>query len=252
MKSLNQLKKFVYIFMILFSTHQLHAVWNPDDLSIENSKVLDKLSHPDFIDLKNKILDRLKSSWCSEEKARLLLELVVLIQPKICVEIGPFTGSSTLPMLAGLKYLGKGSAYIIDPWSNKETIKGLALEDSNYTWWKEVNMVDAKNQFKDMINHYNFNSLCRVVATTSKRAAPKIHKHIDFLLLDGNFSEQGALLDSKLYLPKVVSGGYILLSNAMITVEGKFTKKNALALIFDQCDFICDVDNSNTLLFRKK
>ena len=35
-------------------------------------------------------------------------------------------------------------------------------------------------------------------------------QRIDFLHLDGNFSEEGSTLDCRLYLPKVIPGGYVL------------------------------------------
>ena len=70
--------------------------------------------------------------------------------------------------------------------------------------------------------------------------------------LDGNFSEEGAWQDSEVYLPKVVPGGYILLSNALVSVAGQSAKMKALWPLFDRCDVVCEIDDSNTLLFRKR
>ena len=86
---------------------------------------------------------------------------------------------------------------------------------------------------------------------TSHEAVYQIPE-IDLLHLDGNFSKIGALLDSVLYLPKIVPGGYVLLSNALATAGGKATKMKALWPLFEQCDLICEIDQGNALLFRKK
>ena len=167
------------------------------------------------------------------------------------VEIGAFTGSSAVPMLAAVKYIGTGRGYIVDAWSSEEAVRGLPKEDVNTIWWAGLDMEAAKNHFMYVFNNWSFQSICEVLAMTSKSAVDKIPV-IDFLHLDGNFSEEGAMLDSELYLPKVRSGGYILLSNTLTMIGGRPTKMKALWPIFDQCDIICELDSGNTILFRKK
>ena len=53
------------------------------------------------------------------------MDLVVLLQPEVCVEIGVFTGYSFLPIVTTLAFLDAGSAYAIDPWSNAEAVRGI-------------------------------------------------------------------------------------------------------------------------------
>lgn len=244
-----KLIKFACTFAVLINISLLNAEWNPEYLPFENKNAFEKLNNSELTKLEARVFDYVKNSWCSQDKAKLLLELIILTKPEVCVEIG--AGSSTLPILAGLQYLKKGMTYVIDSWSNAEAIKGLPSSDPNTTWWGGMNMRAAKKQVMYMLKLWSLNSHCRMLQKTSESAISQIPA-IDFLHLDGNFSEQGALLDSELYLPKVVPGGYILLSNALVMVEGKPTKMKALWPIFDQCDIICEVDNSNTLLFKKK
>src|ERR1700675_371042 len=94
--------------------------WHPDCLAVERESALAVVKSPTLVQLEAEVFEYLKNSWCSEQKAKMMLELVVITKPAVCVEIGAFTGSTTLPMLAGLRYLGVGRAYVIDPWSNEE------------------------------------------------------------------------------------------------------------------------------------
>jgi hypothetical protein len=206
---------------------------------------------PEFVLLEQKIVDFLKTSWCTEEKAKLILECVVANQPKVCVEIGAFTGSSTLPLLAGLKYLNHGYAYVIDAWSNKEAIRGLPKEDPNTVWWASLDMQAIKNQFIQTMDQWSLTPYFQTLHMSSQEAAAQLPA-IDFLLLDGNFSEEGALFDSQLYLPKVVPKGHILISNLLTMIGKQPTKMKALWPLFEQCEIVCEIENGNAFLFRKK
>ncbi len=206
---------------------------------------------PEFVELEQKIVDFLKTSWCSEEKAKLILEFVIANRPKVCVEIGVFTGSSTLPLLAGLQYINHGYAYVIDAWSNMEAIRGLPKEDPNTVWWASLNMQAVKTQFIQTMDQWSLTPYFQVLHMSSQEAAAQL-PGIDFLHLDGNFSEEGALLDSQLYLPKVVPNGHILISNLLTMIGTQPTKMKALWPLFEQCEIVSEIENGNAFLFRKK
>ncbi len=212
---------------------------------------LNGMNNPEFIQLEQKIVKFLENSWCSEQKARLILEFVVAHRPEICVEVGVFTGSSALPMLAGLKYIKHGRAYLIDAWSNEEAIRGLPKEDPNIVWWASLNMPSIKDQFNKTMARWSLASYFQVLHMSSKQAISQLPQ-IDFLHLDGNFSEEGSLLDSQLYLSKVVSGGYILISNTLTMIGKQATKMKALGPLFEQCEIVDEIENGNVLLFKKK
>ncbi len=212
---------------------------------------LSAANSPEFVQLERKIVEFLKTSWCTEEKAKLILECVVANRPEVCVEIGSFTGSSTLPILAGLKYVNHGYAYTIDAWSNQEAIRGLPKDDPNRVWWGSLDMKAIKKQFMQTMDQWSLNPYFKVLHMNSRDAVSQISK-IDFLHLDGNFSEAGALLDTQLYLPKVVPGGHILISNVLIMLGKQPTKMKALWPLFEQCEIVCEIENGNAFLFRKK
>lgn len=206
---------------------------------------------PDLVQLEKKIVDFLKTSWCSEEKAKLILEYVVANRPKVCVEIGPFSGASTLPLLAGLQHINHGRAYVIDAWSNQEAIRGLPKEDPNAIWWSSLDMQAIKNQFIRTMAEWSLTPYFQVLHMSSRDAAEQFFQ-IDFLHLDGNFSEEGALLDTQLYLPKVVPNGHILISNVLTMIGSLPTKMKALYPLFEQCEIVSEIENGNAFLFRKK
>jgi hypothetical protein len=223
--------------------------WNPSDV-VENRDQLAILKTEHIQNLETEIFESVKNSWCQQEKAKLLFELIVLTQPQVCVEIGAFLGSSTLPMLYGLRYNQSGMAYIVEPWSNDAAICGLPTNDVNTQWWQSLDMEAIKNHFYHIINHYCVSSYCHVMRMKSEEAVNEL-PIIDFLQLDGNFSESGALLDSHLYLPKVKSGGYILISNVLVMINEKPTKMKSLWPLFSECELISELENGNVLLFRK-
>jgi predicted O-methyltransferase YrrM len=225
--------------------------WSADCLQLADEKRLGALCDPAFIELRTRVIEYLKNSWCSEDKATLLLEVVVLTRPGVCVDVGAFTGSSTLPMLAGLQFVRHGRGYAVEAWSNDESILGLPAADVNRTWWASVDMTAVRTQFDDMLDAWSLRDWCEVLPIASADAVPRLPA-IDFVHLDGNFSEEGAWQDSERFLPKVEPGGYILLSNALVSVAGKSTKMRALWSLFDRCDVVCEIDDSNTLLFKKR
>ena len=208
-------------------------------------------NNPAFEGLKNRVYENIKDGWCSEEKAKLIMDCIICNHPKTCVEIGSFTGSTSLPILASLKYLNHGHAYLIDAWSNQEAIKGLDQDDPNTAWWSTLNMQSVKNQLLHMLSTWELNSYATVIHASSSQASANIPP-IDFLHLDGNFSEEGALLDVQLYLPKVNSGGYILISNILVMIGGKPPKMKSLWPLFETCEIVTEIESGNAILFRKK
>jgi len=248
---MNLLKCISLLLLLGIPGDLLRADWNPKYLPYDSAYTLTVLKDPKLGALENRVFQYLTNSWCTQEKAKLLMELVAITHPQVCVEIGAFTGSSTLPILAALQYLEEGRAYVIEAWSNQEAIKGLPLNDPNTAWWGSLDMGALKNQFLSMIQTWSLPSTYQLLHMTSQQAISQVPE-INFLLLDGNCSEEGSLVDSELYVSKVVPGGYVLLANVLVTIGGKATKMRALLPLFEQCDIICEIDKGNALLFRKK
>lgn len=228
-------------------TSSAHSAWSP--ASISTSLFLP--SDPQFNELKTSVFSYLSNSWVTQEKAELIIDLIVLTQPQVCVDIGSFIGSSALPMAAALKYVNSGKVYLVDAWSNQEAVKDISSEDPNYHWWSTLDMQHIKGQCLSMIRQWSLEPYCQVIHAPSEQAVHQIGQ-IDFLHLDGNFSEKGSLLDATLYLPKVKSGGYILLSNAFMTIDHVLTKMATMWFLYYECELVAEIENSNVMLFRKQ
>lgn len=241
------------ILLMLFSLYfyPLQATSNDDQDQTRIDEFLCTIENQSFKDLKKKIYNHIKNSWCSEQKVDLTMDTIALIRPEVCVEIGSFTGSMTLSIAATLKHLRHGKLIAIDAWSNEEAIKGLDSNDPNYSWWKSVDMKLTKKIFDNTIHQWGLGPYCNVIILRSEDAIHAIEEEIDFLLIDGNFSEQGSLQDVQLYLPKLKQGGYVLLSNLFLETKGHLPKMNTLWLLMDHCEVVCEIENSNTVLFRK-
>lgn len=241
--------KHLFIFSIFFAPF-LNCEWDPAVLSnVQNQKQLKAI---EFLRVKSKVIIELKDSWCSEEKINLLMELTLLTKPKVCVEIGAFKGSSVLPVAVTLNYLRTGKIFAIDAWSNAVAIQYLNDNDPNKLWWSQIDMEDTHQNFKNLIKKWSLNRFCVEIPAPSFDASCLIPEQIDFLHIDGDYSEIGSLRDVEIYLPKVKSGGYILLSNFFIMVNREQPKIKAFCALCDGCDVIATIENDHAVLFKKK
>jgi hypothetical protein len=244
-------KKLLLFIAILLSNHFAHADWDPEFILVdENKDLLTELEQPMFKQLKENILLHLSQSWCSSEKINLLMDLTLLAKPLVCVEIGAFTGSSVLPVASTLKYIGNGKIFAIDAWSNFEATRYLHPTDPNRAWWASVNMEDMYNCFLSEIKLWGTTSYCIPIPKSSEKAISQIG-NIDFLHIDGDYSEEGSFQDMNLYFPKLKSGGYILLSNIWVIVNGKQPKYKSMKFLFDSCELIAEIERGHSALFRK-
>lgn len=246
--------KMYHSFLLVFSIwiSVLLGGWDPSEIKTEfDRKALEELS---YLNLKNRIAIFLEGSWCSREKAHLIMDLITLIgsnRAVEAVEVGVFNGSSLLPIAAALKYSGSGGrVYAIDAWSNKEAVRFISQDDPNYQWWSEVSMQVAKQQCLATLSYWKLKSYCTILHMPSREAAAQIDL-IDFLHLDGSFSGKETMNDVRLYFPKVKQGGYVLISNVFYQVNGAMEKVEALWELLDPCDVVAEIDGSNTVLLRK-
>lgn len=199
---------------------------------------------------KEKVLPSLYQidGWCSREKAQHMMDLVYEINPQICVEIGVYGGSSIYPTACALAYQKSGVVYAIDPWSKDDCIQGFEVGNEHFEWWSQVDLEKIYFRFLSMLKQNNLNSYCLVMRMTSEEAYHHFEEEsIDILHIDGNHSEDSALTDAKLYLPKVKKGGYIWFDD----VHWASTTK-AVEYLSKHCDVIKDRFVNNCVLFQKK
>jgi len=245
------IKKFGIVFLVGMLTSVssfVFADWDPEDIEAGD---VSRLEDAKYRNLKTSVINGLKGSWCSEEKIHLLMDLTFLLQPKVCVEIGACTGSSVLPVAAALQFMGSGKIYAIDAWSNAIATRYWSDEDPNKPWWSQVDMKVIQSSYTNLLKNWKVEKVCSTLAMPSEKAVSRFNHNIDFLHLDGDYSEQGSMADLDNYLPHVKEGGYILLSNLFIMVNGKQPKLKAFKKLVSECEIVCEIERDNAILFRK-
>lgn len=187
--------------------------------------------------------------WCSQEKAKKFIDLLLTIKPDVCVEIGTYAGSSIFPVACTLKYLQHGTAVAIDAWDKLEAIKYFEPETASLAleYWGKINLDQAYYAYLNLLRAHDLTDYCITLRTTSEKAASILNHNIDFLYIDGNHSQAVSMKEVELYLPKVRSGGYICV-NDPLDIE----LQNAIDAFLETCDFIEFFDGNRALLMRKR
>ncbi|MBW4502903.1 MAG: class I SAM-dependent methyltransferase [Scytonema hyalinum WJT4-NPBG1] len=151
----------------------------------------DKFTYPDSI---------------SPEQGDYLRALVCNVAPKNILEIGCFTGVSTIWLAAGLEQIGsQGTVHSVDLFNDIIPLlphhRGYLTNPLEYA----QKSVDAA-QLSHKVKFYKKNS---------KEVGGKIHEFlsepIDFLFIDGDHTVEGCFNDFMLFYPHVSVGGYIVL-----------------------------------------
>lgn len=239
--------KYLLLLLIFFSGG-VFPDWNPDYLRKDFDKSV--LEEKGFQKFKNRVLRAVENTWCSNQKANLLMDLVKLERPDVCVEIGVMSGDTFIPVAATLKYIQHGKAYAIDAWSNEEACLHLLDDDPNKPWYAQLDLYGLKQSYEIKVRKWKLGATCVCLPEPSRTAIHSL-KTIDFLHIDGNYSEEGSLEDVRLYLPKVKHGGYILYSNIHWSANGRTPRIKAFQLLLESCEILADIDDRSTYLLRK-
>ena len=191
--------------------------------------------------------------WCAQEKARLMMHLIIATKPKVCAEIGVFAGRSAYPTLMALEYNRrieghKGVLHAIDSWNTTEAVRNYDSKDENAKWWKTIPIGKIHAQFVANLKKHNLTDLC-VIHNQASQAQAAISKipTIDILHIDGNHSEKSSVSDVLNYLPKVREGGYVWLNDSNWP-----TRKAAFAILLEKCDLVYTDQQGAFALLRKK
>jgi len=154
--------------------------------------------------------------WCTLHKASVLIDFVLIMQPRQIVEIGVFGGKSLVPMALALQENGLGRIYGVDPWDSAESVVGM--DGVNEQWWGTLNHQKILDGLVQKINENDLTPYVTLLRTTSENA-PSI-PNIDMLHVDGNHGEMTALLDVTKWVPLVRSGGLVIFDDIKWATTG--------------------------------
>lgn len=171
--------------------------------------------------------------WCSEEKAGMLIDLVLKSKPDKIVEIGVWGGKSLIPMACALKANKKGVIFGIDPWDPNASLQGLTNE-SNKAFWGWVDHEAVMWGLIDKICQFDLIDQVQLIKTTSKEAAPI--SGIDILHIDGNHSDETSYIDVTKWVPYVKAGGLIVFDDITWSENGtESSQRRAVEWLNENC-----------------
>lgn len=144
--------------------------------------------------------------WCSNEKASILIDLIVAFKPQVVVEIGVFGGKSLIPMAFALRYNKQGKIYGVDPWDNIASAEGM--DGVNLDWWISVDHDQILEDLEQKIDAFALKPQIELIRSTSENC--RLIENIQILHIDGNHSEKTSYLDVIKWVPLVKSGGLVI------------------------------------------
>lgn len=181
--------------------------------------------------------------WCTPEKALAMATLIAQKLPKVCVEIGVYSGRSLVPQAMVLQAVNHGVIYGIDPWKKSHASEGNCSE-ADKEWWDSVDLHAIHNYCMDKIWEQALDGHCVIVRAASHFCA-QLFNTIDILHIDGCHSEESSCRDVNLYLPKVMRGGHIWIDDTDWATTAK-----AQAMLANACEKVSQV--GTCALYRKK
>lgn len=144
--------------------------------------------------------------WCTDYKASVLIDLVLILQPSKIVEIGVFGGKSLVPMAFALQANKKGVIYGIDPWDSINSIEGMV--GAHKEWWGGIDHQQIFLELQKKISEFGLEKYVGLIKATSEDCPPI--SDIDILHIDGNHSEKTSYIDVTKWVPFVRKGGLII------------------------------------------
>lgn len=181
------------------------------------------------------------NGWCTEEKARAMIEAALNCRPMLAVEIGVFAGRSFFAVALAMEYLGQGLAFGIEPWNPEPCAKGMPNTDPNAKWWSGIDHGKIEHECRQRQAQLGLEHRCLLFKGTSEQARVDLEivrrvlgrPPIDFLHIDGNHSEECSKSDVQSYMPLVRSGGDVWFDDT----DWESTK-TAQGLLRESCDLI--------------
>jgi predicted O-methyltransferase YrrM len=150
--------------------------------------------------------------WCSEAKARWLVDLVSHRRTATVLEIGVFGGKSFLPMAAAMT-CWDGTAYGVESWSSEVSV-AESTGASNDQWWSSVDMKAVKSRFYAAVARLGLASTIRMLELPSDEAWHALRETAFGLIhIDGSHAPQQALRDVQQWSALLAPDGLLVVDD---------------------------------------
>lgn len=181
--------------------------------------------------------------WCSDQKASIIIDMILKYKPEKILEIGVFGGKSLMPMAYALQVNGKGVIYGIDPWKNSESLVGV-MDDNNRHYWGWVDHDSIMQGLINKMQEFGLEGRIRLIRDTSEHADPIYD--IDILHVDGNHSDVTSYIDVTKWVPLMKSGGWIIFDDMSWYENGQFTTARAVDWLNKHCIKFAEFNDTDT------
>lgn len=190
----------------------------------------------------NRLLPTMEG-WLTPERGIEMAKWIFTLKPSVVVELGVFGGRSLIAQAMALRELGHGVVYGVDPWKVEAALEGE--NDANRKWWSQDVPLDLVHQKAMNAVWENQLDEWAVVIRAASQHVAQLFPKIDMLFIDANHSEVASTRDVTLYLPKVSSGGIVIMDDTDWP-----TTESAVLLLEQQCERIKDAGNYR--IYRKR
>lgn len=181
--------------------------------------------------------------WTTPERACAMAAAIIETRPQVCVDIGVFAGRSTIAQGFALRDNQRGMTYGIDPWSPDVAAQADDVDESAKWWENQSRLEDMHRSAVKAIWDHKLEPWVTLIRARSEHVH-QLFPDIDFLNIDGGHGELVSTRDVELYLPRVVSGGYVFFDDS----DWPSTQK-ALTMIEKACYIVEDTGKART--YRK-
>lgn len=156
------------------------------------------------------------AGWCSQLKGRWLADHILKEQVTHVVELGVFGGRSLLAMALAVKELGRGGFVLgIDPYQFEEQVEGMGDPQlkPHVDWARDIPFETIYQKTLQEIQTRHLSSHCALLRAASQDCACLVGQ-IDCLHIDACHSVLSSCRDVEVWVPKVRSGGLVVLDDA--------------------------------------
>lgn len=171
--------------------------------------------------------------WGEVSKAQTMAAMVIALRPEVTCEIGVYGGRTFFGLALAHKFIGKGRAIGIDPWSNAAAVEGYTGE--NREFWKVNPLDQIHDDFTRKCFELSVSNVVDIRRAKSDDVVPP--QNIGVLSIDGQHADH-AIRDVKRYAPNVTVGGFVLLDDLDWANDGtqhvKQAERDLMALGFEK------------------
>lgn len=187
--------------------------------------------------------------WTTIQRGQEMAEAILELKHPVAVSIGVFSGRSVIAMGFAMRELGHGHVYGIDPYKIDAAIEGSGDAADKEWWARRADLERMAGYAIGQIWAHRLDQWASLIRNSSQYVS-QLFPEIGVLEIDGNHSEEASTRDVELYLPRVISGGWIFADDA-----DWHTTQKAMGMLSEKCELVKEVKpegNSSYRIFRKR